>query len=47
MKTIDDVSSCEILKNPDNFRSETMGYRGWSPAEREARKPKKDSRRNW
>jgi hypothetical protein len=40
MKTIDDVSSCQVLKDPASFRSETMGYRGWTPAERELRKPK-------
>ena len=39
-KTIEDVSLCPILKNPGNFRSETMGYSGWSPAERELSKPK-------
>jgi hypothetical protein len=40
VKIIEDISSCAILKDPGLFRSETMGYRGWKPAERELNKPK-------
>lgn len=39
-KTIENISSCEFFSEDGESKKFYMGYDGWLPAEREARKPK-------